>query len=98
MLTKPKKIRDGINLDKYIREGKRRRYTNYAKAASFFSVPFYSLVRMAKEAKACWKVRKTVIVDLDKLEAYLENNCKGSEEDDGILQKEKGDRGSKGIN
>lgn len=29
----------------------------------------------------CWKIRKTVIVDLDKLEAYLESQCKGSEED-----------------
>jgi len=33
------------------------------------------MVRIAKEANACWKIRKTVIVDLDKLEAYLENQC-----------------------
>ena len=39
------------------------------------------MVRIAKEANACWKIRKTVIVDLDKLEAYLESQCKGSEED-----------------
>lgn len=45
------------------------------------------MVRIAREAKACWKIRKTVIVDLDKLEAYLENNCKGKDEDDGQSKK-----------
>ena len=39
------------------------------------------MVKIAREAKASWKIRKTVIVDLDKLEAYLERKCKGSEED-----------------
>ncbi|WP_097006570.1 DUF6462 family protein [Lacrimispora amygdalina] len=87
-LTKPKKTRYGPNLDKYIREGKKRRYTNYAKVASFFSISYYSMVRIAKEANACWKIRKTVIVDLDKLEDYLEKNCKGSESDDGLSKKE----------
>ena len=44
-------------------------------------VPYYSMVKLAREAKASWKIRKTVIVDLDKLEAYLESRCKGCEED-----------------
>lgn len=34
------------------------------------------MVKIAREAKASWKIRKTVIVDLDKLEAYLESRCK----------------------
>ena len=46
------------------------------------------MVRIAKEARACWKIRKTVSVDLDKLENYLEKNCRGSEEDNGLSQKE----------
>lgn len=46
------------------------------------------MVRIAKEADACWKIRKTVIVDLDKLESYLEKKCRGSDEDNGLLQKE----------
>lgn len=85
-LTKPKKIRDVLDLDKYIREGKKRRYTSYARAASFFSLPYYSIVKIAKEAGACWKIRKTVIVDLDILEAYIEEHGKGKEEDNGISQ------------
>lgn len=70
-------------MDKYIREEKKRRYTTYAKAASYLSLPYYSLVHLAKEANACWKIRKTTIVDLDKLENYLEDHCKVKEKDDG---------------
>lgn len=35
-------------------------------------LPYYVFVKAAKEANACWKIRKTVIVDLDKFDAYLE--------------------------
>jgi len=44
------------------------------------------MARIAREADACWTIRKTAIVDLNKLEAYIEKNCKGDGEDDGILQ------------
>ena len=72
-LENAKKSRCGPRLDQYIREGKERRYTSYRKASLFYSIPYYQLVRLAKEADACWKVRKTVIVDLDKLDVYMEN-------------------------
>ena len=35
-------------------------------------VPYYSMVKLAREANASWKIRKTVIVDLDKLDAKIE--------------------------
>ena len=35
-------------------------------------VPYYSMVKLAREAKASWKIRKTIIVDLDKLDAKIE--------------------------
>ena len=35
-------------------------------------VPYYSMVKLAREANASWKFRKTVIVDLDKLDAKIE--------------------------
>lgn len=69
-MTKRKKTREAPNLDKYIR--KRRRYATYLEAARLYSLSYYSLVRIAKKANACWKIRKTVIVDLDKLEDYIE--------------------------
>ncbi len=85
-LIKTSKSRNGPDLDRYIREGKKRRYATYARAASYLSIPYYSLVHLVKEANACWKIRKTVIVDLDKLETYIEIKCKGCEEN-GISQK-----------
>ena len=35
-------------------------------------VPYYIMVKLAREANASWKIRKTVIVDLDKLDAKIE--------------------------
>lgn len=95
-LAKPKKTRDALNLDIYIKEEKRRSYATYAKAASFFSLPYYSLVRIAKEAGACLQIRRAVIVDLDKLEGYIENNCKGSEQD-GLQEEDDGVGGDQGT-
>lgn len=74
-MTKRKKIWEAPKLDKYIR--KRKRYATYLEAARLFSMPYYAFVRLAKEANACWKIRKTVIVDLDILEDYIENFREG---------------------
>lgn len=71
-LTKAKKTRYGPNLDKYIKDEKRRSYMTYRKASVFYSIPYPQMVRLAKEADACWKIRKTVLVDADRLDIYLE--------------------------
>lgn len=71
-MEKARKTRKGPNLDKYIRENKKRRYMTYRNACVFYSMPYYNLVRLAKEAGACWKIRKTVLVDLDKVDVYIE--------------------------
>lgn len=71
-MAKAKKTRYGPDLDKYIREGKKRRYMTYRKASVFYSIPYFQLVRLAKEARACWKIRKTVLVDIDKMDMYIE--------------------------
>lgn len=49
-MTKSKKIRNGPDLGKYIR--KKHRYATYLDASRLFSIPYYSLIRMAKEANA----------------------------------------------
>ena len=77
-LKKSKKKRHGPDLEKYIRV--ERRYTTYREASRFYSIQYYRLVRLAKEADACWKIRKTVLVDLDKLDAYIENFKDGGNE------------------
>lgn len=70
-LEKAKKRRHGLDLEKYIRV--EQRYTTYREASRFYSIQYYRLVSLAKEADACWKIRKTVLVDLDKLDEYIEN-------------------------
>lgn len=80
-LAKAKKTRSGPELDCYIREDKERRYLTYRKASLFYSIPYYQLVRLAKEANACWKIRKTVLVDLEKIEIYLETFREGSDKE-----------------
>lgn len=75
-MTKSKKIRNGPDLEKHIR--KKHRYATYLEASRLFSIPYYSLVRLAKEANACWKIRKTVIVDMDRLQEYIENFREGA--------------------
>lgn len=67
---KKKKIQ--VEVGKYITEKNKKRYMTYTKAAEFYSLPYYSLVRLAKQADACWKIRRTAIVDLDKVDQYLE--------------------------
>lgn len=76
---KRKKIQ--VEIGKYITEKNKKRYMTYAKAAEFYSLPYYSLVRLAKQADACWKIRRTVIVDLDKVDLYLEELRMGELED-----------------
>lgn len=77
-LGRPKKIKSGPKLDKYIRN--ERRYSTYREASRFYSIQYYTLVRLVKEANACWKIRKTVLVDLDKMDAYMEKFRDGGKE------------------
>jgi hypothetical protein len=69
--VKSKKKIDGPDLSKYLGDNAKR-YVTYRQAAMIYSIPYYAFVKMAKEANSCWKIRKTVIVDLDKSDAYLE--------------------------
>lgn len=67
------------NLDEFL-EGRKRSYVSYLQGAKLYSMEYYSFVKLAKAAKANKRLRKAVIVDLDILDAYMEN-----------LQKEAGD-------
>ena len=62
-----------VNLDTYL-EGDKKRYLNYEDAARHYSMPYWTLVNLAKEAGATWVLRKTAMVDIDKLDAYLDKN------------------------
>ena len=70
------KLRKGPDLDSYIEE-KKRRYTSYAGGARIYSMRYYTFIKLAKEAGANVKIKKNVVVDLDVLEKYIEENCEG---------------------
>ena len=82
LVARAKKKRElKVNLEQYIKQEKKRSYMTYAKAAEFYSLPYYGMVRLAKAADANWKVRRTAIVDLDKVDFYLEELRKGELKD-----------------
>ena len=60
----------GPDLEKYL-DGHGRRFVNYAQGAKLYRLPYWSFVRVAKEADSNYPIRKTCIVDLDILEKFL---------------------------
>ena len=71
-------LRKGPDLDHYI-EGKKRNFVSYAQGARMYSMNYYSFVTLAKAAGANIRIKKNVVIDLEMIEKYLENNCKGME-------------------
>jgi len=71
-----RKLRKGPDLDKYV-DDKKRRYTSYVGGARIYSMSYYTFIKLAKEAGANVKIKKNVVVDLDVLEKYIEENCEG---------------------
>ncbi len=55
MKSKKKKV--GPDLDRYLSQHTKR-YVAYRQAAIVYSIPYYAFVKAAKEANACWKIRK----------------------------------------
>ena len=61
------------DLDKYL-EGRKRKLVNYKEGAELYGIPYYSFVRLAKEAGANLTLRKTAVVDIDIIEKYLDEH------------------------
>lgn len=61
------------DLDKYLSHPPRNLVT-YEEGARIYDLPYYSFVRLAKEAEANYPVRKTSVVDVDKVEAFLDSH------------------------
>lgn len=64
------------NLDKFLGE-RQKNYISYMEGAKIYSMNYYAFVKLAKEAGANKRIKKKVVVDLDLVEAYIEENCKG---------------------
>ena len=71
-------LRRGPDLDRFIDEQKRT-FVSYAQGARMYSMNYYSFVKLAKEAGANIRIKKNVVIDLELIEKYLENNCEGAE-------------------
>ena len=85
-MTKQQNKSRAPDLDKYITEEKRRDFVSYSVGAKMFDLCYWPFVRLAKEAGAAYCLRKTAVVDVKKLEEYLEE-CKQIEEEseEGVL-------------
>ena len=77
-------LRKGPDLEKYL-EGRRRKYTTYARGAKLYSMHYYAFVNLAKEAGANIRIKKKVVIDLDILERYIGEH--GKEEGERDVQK-----------
>ena len=73
---KPKgKIPD---LEKYLGEN-RHRYSKYYEGSRLYSMNYYQFIKLVKESGAGTVIRKSVVVDLDALDAYLERTKEGDD-------------------
>ncbi len=61
------------DLDKYLGENKRK-LVNYEEGAKIYGIPYYSFIRLAKEAEANYTLRRTAVVDIDIIEKYLDEH------------------------
>ncbi len=61
------------DLDKYLSHPPKKLVT-YEEGARIYGLPYYSFVRLAKEAEANYPVRKTSIVDVEKVESFIDNH------------------------
>ena len=57
----------------------KRTFVSYAQGARMYSMNYYSFVKLAKEAGANIRIKKNVVIDLELIDKYLENNCEGAE-------------------
>lgn len=64
----------GPDLDKYIRPDKKKQYVTYIKGSKLYGMPYWTFVRMAKEAGATVALRKTAIVDLLAFDRFIEDH------------------------
>ncbi len=71
-------LRRGPDLDRFIDEQKRT-FVSYVQGARMYSMNYYSFVKLAKEAGANIRIKKNVVIDLELIEKFLENNCEGAE-------------------
>ena len=61
------------DLEGYLEE-RGRQLVTYTAGATMYHIPYYSFVRLAKEAGANLPLRRTTVIDVDIIEEYLKEN------------------------
>lgn len=68
-------LQKGPDLDKYL-GNRQRKLVSYAEGARIYSLNYYTFVKLAKRAGANIRIKKNVVIDLEKIEEFMEQNCK----------------------
>lgn len=61
------------DLDKHLKE-RDRKMVSYKEGAEIYGISYYSFVRLVKEAGANYTLRKSVVIDIDIIEQFLDDN------------------------
>ncbi len=56
-------------------QGGKKKFVRYAEGAALYSLGLHTFQEIAKEANAIYKVKRCVLVNTEKVDAYLENFC-----------------------
>ena len=74
------------DLDKYITQKNQHNFVNYGTGARMYSLNYWTFVRLCKEAGASFPLRKTALVDLTVLDAYMDaEKCEDEKTSKGVL-------------
>ena len=60
------------NMDKLLANGKKK-FVKYEEGAAMFSMGVHAFTELAKDAKAIYRIRRSVLINTDIIEEYLEN-------------------------
>ena len=56
-----------------------KRFVRYSEGAEMYSMGLTKFQELAKDAGANIRIKKNVVIDLELIDKYLENNCEGAE-------------------
>lgn len=59
-------------MDNRTKKTNNKRFVRYPEGAEMYSMSLSKFQQLAKDAKACYKMNRLVLVDLDILDGYLE--------------------------
>ncbi|MCR5777820.1 MAG: hypothetical protein K6G84_10470 [Lachnospiraceae bacterium] len=62
----------GPDLERFVKDEYRRNFISYADGARMYGMKYWPFVRLVKRAEANIAVRRSVVVDMDILDRYLE--------------------------